>query len=164
MGVVLLFIYAPLKMQSQFRLCILYLGGFFVFWKNLYLRLCAKAIRYRIPVVVRQVYLDYDGFFNSLCPRCHSTLPWEYIAFCPRCGQRLSWVFLDDAEELEKPFDAADICSESVLSFTMQICKRHIKKLVFGLDYDTWLFAHYKVHDIEEQCEEEETDDSILFF
>ena len=130
-----------------------------MFWKNLYLSLCAKAIRYRIPLAVRQVYLSYDGFFNSLCPRCQTGLPWEYMAFCPQCGQRLSWILLDDAEELAAPLDTADLCSENTISFTIHVCRRHIKKSLFGVDDDTWRLVHGEERDIEEQYEDKADDD-----
>ena len=124
-------------------------------WKNLYFRLAAKAIRYRIPLVVRQVYLAYDGFFNSLCPRCRTSLQWEYMAFCPYCGQRLSWILLDDAEELETPLDTSGLCSENTISFTIHACWRHIKKLLFGVVDDAWRLAHSEERDTEEQYEDE---------
>ena len=74
--------------------------------KHLYLRLAANALQYRVPIVVRQVYPDNDGYFNSLCPRCCRTVPWEYMSFCSGCGQCLSWIFLDEAEELSLPIDS----------------------------------------------------------
>ena len=55
---------------------------------------------YRIPLAVTHVLKCYDGFFDSVCPRCHGILPYEYVRFCPLCGQRLLWALLDDAIEL----------------------------------------------------------------
>ena len=59
-----------------------------------------QAISYRVPMPIMQVIKSYDGFFDSLCPRCRGILPYEYIRYCPLCGQRLYWGFLEDAEEL----------------------------------------------------------------
>lgn len=100
--------------------------------KSLYLRIAANAISYRVPLAVRQVYLASDGFFNSLCPRCHRNLPWEYIAFCSNCGQRLSWIFLDDAEELKIPLCTANPRCESALQFAWRVARIKIKKCLYG--------------------------------
>lgn len=64
-----------------------------------------KAISYRVPMPITQVVKSYDGFFDSLCPRCRGILPYEYIRYCPLCGQRLCWMFLDEAEELDSSND-----------------------------------------------------------
>ena len=64
-----------------------------------------KAISYRVPMPIAQVVKSYDGFFDSLCPRCHNILPYEYIHYCPLCGQHLCWIFLDEAEELDSAYD-----------------------------------------------------------
>lgn len=64
-----------------------------------------RAISYRVPMPITQVVKSYDGFFDSLCPRCQSILPYEYIRYCPLCGQRLWWLFLDEAEELDSAND-----------------------------------------------------------
>lgn len=95
--------------------------------KHLYLRLAAKAIQYRVPLVVRQVYLDNDGYFNSLCPRCYRTVPWEYMSFCASCGQRLSWIFLDEAEELSLPIDPQRSPSKFRLSFLFRAAIQRLK-------------------------------------
>lgn len=63
-----------------------------------------EAISYRVPMPITQVVKSYDGFFDSLCPRCRGILPYEYIRYCPLCGQRLCWMFLDVAEELDSAY------------------------------------------------------------
>ena len=68
-----------------------------------------KAISYRIPMPIIQVVKSYDGFFDSLCPRCHSILPYEYIRYCPLCGQRLCWLLLDVAEELDSAYSSPNL-------------------------------------------------------
>ena len=95
--------------------------------KQLYLRFAANAVRYRVPLVVRQVYLDNDGYFNSLCPRCYRTVPWEYMSFCASCGQRLSWIFLDEAEELSIPIDPQKSPSKIRLSFLFRAAIQRLK-------------------------------------
>ena len=65
-----------------------------------------KAISYRIPLPITQVVKSYDGFFDSLCPRCRGIMPYEYIRYCPLCGQRLCWLFLDVAEELDSAYSS----------------------------------------------------------
>lgn len=100
--------------------------------KSLYPRITTSAISYRVPLAVRQVYLDCDGFFNSLCPRCYKTLPWEYISFCSNCGQRLSWIFLDDAEELKIPLYTANPRCKSALQFAWRVARIKIKKYFYG--------------------------------
>ena len=93
---------------------------------NLYACLTAQAVRYRVPMIVRQVYRDNEGFFNSLCPHCHRTIAWEYMSFCPACGQRLCWIFLDEAEELTPPFDCTGVQGETKLNF---LCRATIRRL-----------------------------------
>lgn len=95
--------------------------------KHLYLRFAANALQYRVPLVVRQVYLDNDGYFNSLCPRCYRTVPWEYMSFCASCGQRLSWIFLDEAEELSLPIDPQRSPSKFRLSFLFRAAIQRLK-------------------------------------
>ena len=95
--------------------------------KQLYLSLAANAVRYRVPMVVRQVYLDHDGYFNSLCPRCCRTVPWEYMSFCSGCGQCLSWIFLDEAEELSLPIDPQSNPSKFGLSFLFRVASKRLK-------------------------------------
>ena len=98
---------------------------------NLYACLTTQEVRYRVPMIVRQVYRDSEGFFNSLCPRCHRTMPWEYMSFCPGCGQRLCWIFLDEAEELDLPIDYTGMQGETKLYFlyraTIQRLSQYIK-------------------------------------
>lgn len=93
---------------------------------NHYTYLSAQAVRYRVPMIVRQVYRDNEGFFNSLCPHCHRTIAWEYMSFCPACGQRLCWIFLDEAEELTPPFDCTEVHGETKLNF---LCRTTIQRL-----------------------------------
>ena len=95
--------------------------------KQFYLRLAANAVRYRVPMIVRHVYLDNDGYFNSLCPRCYRTVPWEYMSFCASCGQRLSWIFLDEAEELTLPIDPQRSPSKFRLSFLFRAAIQRLK-------------------------------------
>ena len=105
-----------------------------MFRKNVYLHIAAWAIRYRVPLAVRQVYRDYDGIFSSLCPRCHRHLVYEYVVYCPQCGQRLSWIFLDEAEEFPS-FSAAEKSAlerqaESKLPILLRwICNRRTNTL-----------------------------------
>lgn len=100
---------------------------------NLYLHLAADAVRYRVPMVVRQVYLDNDGYFNSLCPRCKRTIPWEYMSFCPNCGQRLCWIYLDEAEELTRPINYTGMQGESRLHFLRRAAMQKLKQRMFRL-------------------------------
>ena len=116
MGAALYIFECPKKQQSHFGKQSVF-GGNNMFHSNLYVRIFAQATRYRVPMIVRQVYKDNEGFFNSLCPRCHRTMPWEYMSFCPGCGQRLSWIFLDEAEELILPLDFYGIHREAKLHF-----------------------------------------------
>ena len=95
--------------------------------KRHYLKLAANAVRYRVPMIVRKVYLDNDGYFNSLCPRCYRTVPWEYMAFCASCGQRLSWIFLDEAEELSLPIDPQRSPNKFRLSFLFRAAIQRLK-------------------------------------
>ena len=95
--------------------------------KQLYPRLAANAVRYRVPMIVRQVYLDNDGYFNSLCPRCYRTVPWEYMSFCSGCGQCLSWIFLDVAEELSLPIAPQRSPSKFGLSFLFRVASQRLK-------------------------------------
>lgn len=111
---------AVLALQSIF-------GGKNMLRKHLYLRLAANALQYRVPLVVRHVYLDNDGYFNSLCPRCYRTVPWEYMSFCSGCGQCLSWIFLDEAEELTLPIDPQRSPSKFGLSFLFRIVIQRLK-------------------------------------
>lgn len=105
----------------------IFFGGKIMLRKQLYFRLSAKAVQYRVPLVVRQVYLDHDGYFNSLCPRCHRTVPWEYMSFCSGCGQCLSWIFLDEAEELSLPIDPQRGSSKFGLSFLFRVAIKRLK-------------------------------------
>ena len=45
---------------------------------------------YREPMEVREVLL-FPTTSYPICPRCNTTIGWEYMQFCNRCGQRLSW-------------------------------------------------------------------------
>lgn len=105
-----------------------------MFRKNLYVRLAAHAVRYRVPMIVRQVYRDNEGFFNSLCPNCRRTIPWEYMSFCSACGQRLSWIFLDEAEELSLPIDETGMQGETKLHFLL---RSSIQRLSFSMKHES---------------------------
>lgn len=85
----------------------MFLGGDIMFYGKLYVRTSVMAMSYRVPMIVRQVCRDKDGFFDSLCPRCRRAIAWEYMSFCPGCGQRLCWMFLEEAEELTSPINYA---------------------------------------------------------
>lgn len=131
--------------------------------KHLYLRLAAKAIQYRVPLVVRQVYLDHDGYYNSLCPRCCRTVPWEYMAFCSGCGQCLSWIFLDEAEELSLPIDPQRSPSKFRLSFLFRAAIQRLKsrhRTSLGADRNP-SSAQYDSDDVNTAHEEAEEDEWI---
>ena len=48
-------------------------------------------LSYRLPMLVTEllVYSNNDSYY--VCPRCHSTLDRDFLAFCDRCGQCLNW-------------------------------------------------------------------------
>ena len=79
------------------------------------------------------VNLDNDGYFNSLCPRCKRTIPWEYMSFCPNCGQRLCWIYLDEAEELTRPINYTGMQGESRLHFLRRAAMQKLKQRMFRL-------------------------------
>lgn len=135
--------------------------------KHLYLRLAANALQYRVPLVVSQVYLDNDGYFNSLCPRCYRTVPWEYMSFCASCGQRLSWIFLDEAEELSLPIVPQRSPSKFGLSFLFRVASqrlksRHIASRCSDRKPSSVQDDSDDVNTANEEAEEEEWIESIL--
>lgn len=131
--------------------------------EQLYLRIAAKALQYRVPLAVRQVYLDNDGYFNSLCPRCYRTVPWEYMSFCSSCGQCLSWIFLDEAEELSLPIAPQRSPSKFGLSFLFRAAIQRLKskhRTSLGADRKP-SSAQDNSDDVNTAHEEAEEDESI---
>lgn len=64
---------------------------------------------YRIPKRVRVVYSYNEKMEFPKCPRCGSTMEFEYQLFCDRCGQRLSWKNYDGAEIAYVGWDGPDL-------------------------------------------------------
>lgn len=56
-----------------------------------------SELEFRYPMTVKEIYRFKDRAEYPLCPKCGSTLEWEYQSFCDRCGQKLSWKCYDDA-------------------------------------------------------------------
>lgn len=60
--------------------------------------LYVSLILYRIPMNVAEVCVFCNGDSYPICPRCNTTIEWEYMRFCDRCGQRLGWDNYDFAK------------------------------------------------------------------
>ena len=63
---------------------------------------------YRIPKRVKQICVYKEKLAFPKCPRCRTTLEFEYQLFCDRCGQRLNWRDFDDAEIVYIGWDEPD--------------------------------------------------------
>lgn len=50
-----------------------------------------RAVSYRRPMPVRQVFRSRNGEAYPVCPRCCRSIDREFMRFCDRCGQRLGW-------------------------------------------------------------------------
>ena len=65
-----------------------------------------SELSYRIAMPVTSILklpLCGDGFTTfPICPRCNSTMEWEYQAFCDRCGQKLDWADFRHAKVILK--------------------------------------------------------------
>lgn len=57
-----------------------------------------SLVLYRVPLDVVEICVFPNGHRYPVCPRCKTTLEWEYMTFCDRCGQRLGWEHYDSAE------------------------------------------------------------------
>ncbi len=55
--------------------------------------LCQASYRTGMSVtevmVYQSAFLGRSGYY--VCPRCHTTLEREFVAYCDRCGQHLDW-------------------------------------------------------------------------
>ena len=65
---------------------------------------CAEAVSYRLSMSVTNVLVLSNGDSYPVCPRCNTTMEWEYMCFCDRCGQRLGWEHYDSAKVVHAPF------------------------------------------------------------
>lgn len=57
------------------------------------------SLTYRVPKPVTKVRIYRDKNCYAVCPRCNSSIEYEYQLFCGCCGQHLEWSMLDEAEE-----------------------------------------------------------------
>ena len=89
-----------------------------------------SAVSYRVPQAVTHVVKSYDGFFDSVCPRCRGIVPYEYIRFCPICGQRLLWALLDDAIELSSLSELPDQEGLRFSSFIIRLYWKNALRLL----------------------------------
>lgn len=60
-------------------------------------KIAENAIRYRIPMEVKQIVKFPDGNSYPVCPHCKYTVERECMRFCDRCGQKLGWNKLKNA-------------------------------------------------------------------
>lgn len=54
---------------------------------------------FRIPKSVTKVRIYKDRNAFAVCPRCDSSMEYEYQLYCGCCGQHLVWSKFDEAEE-----------------------------------------------------------------
>lgn len=57
------------------------------------------AHTFRTPKPVTKVRIYRDRNMYAVCPRCNTSMEYEYQFYCNHCGQHLEWSRYDDAEE-----------------------------------------------------------------
>ena len=59
--------------------------------------LCSLTYRMHMHVTKVRIYKDRNMF--AVCPRCNSSVEFEYQRYCSSYGQHLEWTKLEEAEE-----------------------------------------------------------------
>ena len=49
------------------------------------------AVSYRLPMMVTEMKVYWNGSSYYVCPRCKITMEREFSGYCDRCGQKLGW-------------------------------------------------------------------------